>query len=103
MKTIKTIILASFLGLSTLIIAQEKDNNQIKQELNLSDEQTEKLKIIHEQFKPKFKEIMMNTHLTRDEKSKKLQILRNEERNALKAILSPEQATRFENLEKRKR
>ncbi len=103
MKTIKNMITAFFLGLSTLVLAQERDKDQIKKELNLSEEQTEKLKKIHEQFKPEFKEIMMDKSLTRDEKSKKLQALRKKEREASKAILSPEQIARFEELEKRKR
>ncbi len=99
MKTIKNVIVAFLLGLSSLVLAQDKD--QIKKELNLSEEQTEKLKEIHEQFKPEFKKIMMDS-LTRDEKSKKLHALRKKEREASKAILSPEQMARFEELEKRK-
>ncbi|APD06719.1 hypothetical protein UJ101_01195 [Flavobacteriaceae bacterium UJ101] len=102
MKTMKTIMLASFLGLSTLAVAQERNEDKIKKELNLSVEQTEKLKQIHEQFKPEFREIMMDKSLTRDDKSKKLQALRAKEREASKAILSPEQIARFEELKKRK-
>ncbi|MFV0530548.1 MAG: hypothetical protein ACK5MD_03830 [Flavobacteriales bacterium] len=99
MKTIKIMILAIFLGSSIGMIAQDKE--QIKKELNLSAEQTEKLKEIHEQFKPEFKEIMMNKNLTRDEKSEKLQALRDREREASKAILSPEQLARLEELKKK--
>lgn len=95
MKTIKKIILASFLGFPILAIAQEAN----VEDLNLSAEQTEKLKVVHEQFKPEFKEIMMDKNLTRDDKSKKLQALRDKEREALKSILSPEQIARFEELQ----
>lgn len=102
MKTIKTIILPIFLGASFLMIAQE-NKEQIKEELHLSAEQTEKLKEIHEQFKPEFKEIMLNNSLTRDQKAEKLQALRKRERIAQKAILTSEQIARFEELERREK
>ncbi len=99
----KTMILAAFLGFSTIIFSQErKDNSEIEKELNLSAEQTEKLKEIHEQFKPDFKKIMMDKGLTRDEKSTRLQELRSKEREASKSILSKEQIARFNELEQKK-
>ena len=103
MKTMKTMILSAFLGLSTLVVAQERPNrDQITEELNLSSEQTEKLKVIHEEFKPEIRAIMMDKSLTRDAKSKKLQALRVKEREASKSILSPDQIARFKELQSKK-
>ncbi len=102
MKTIKTVILTLFLGISTYVVAQE-NKDQIKEELNLSAEQTEKLKEIHEQFKPEFKEIMLDKDLTRDQKAEKLQALREKEREVRKGILTPEQIARFEELNRKEK
>ncbi len=102
MKTIKTVILALFLGVSTCVVAQE-NKDQIKEELNLSAEQTEKLKEIHEQFKPQFKEIVFDKSLTKDQRDEKMRILREKEREARKGILTPEQIARFEELERKEK
>ena len=96
----KNIMLTAFIGMASTIMAQE--NIDINKELNLSTEQTEKLRTIHEKFKPEFRTIMMDSNLTRDEKSKKLKDLRDKEREASKAILSPEQIARFKEIESKK-
>ncbi len=78
-------------------------NAQIKGKVNkanLTQQQVEKLKAIHEKFKIRIKNVMRDKNISQEERAKKLHKIRIEEKQASKAILSPEQRARFKDLER---
>lgn len=105
----KKLVLVCALALSTLTFAQEKKEKQISpekkvaaqikkmdQDLNLSDDQEAKLKVILLE-QQKHKESLKN--LTEEEKKAKKKELRQERevfKNKVKEILTPEQFTKWQ-------
>lgn len=95
---IKNLFITIFflLGIS-LANAQTKGKGN---KANLTQQQVEKLKAIHEKFKIQIKNVMMDKNISQEERTKKLRKIRTEEKQASKAILSPEQRARFKDLER---
>jgi len=75
-----------------------KRMEKIKNTLNLSDEQVEKMKAQRFEFKSKEEAIRNNKSLTADEKNDQLKSLRNEKKNSFKSFLTPEQIKKLEEM-----
>jgi len=63
----------------------------MKENLNLTDEQTEKVKAIFEKNREKYKEVRENTGLSQEDRRAKMTELRTAETEEMKTILTPEQ------------
>ena len=71
---------------------------QLAKELDLTDEQKEKLRPIFREQAQKLRELRQNTDLARQERVAKLREYREELIGKLKSILTPEQLEKFKQL-----
>ena len=71
---------------------------QLAKELDLTDEQKEKLRPIFREQAQKLRELRQNTDLARQERLAKLKEYREELIGKLKSILTPEQLEKFKQL-----
>ncbi len=71
---------------------------EVAQQLDLTDEQKEKLKPIFHAEMEKLKELHANTSLSREQKKEKLKSIRNEISPLVEDILTPEQRTKWKQI-----
>jgi len=74
--------------------------DKIKQELNLTDDQTAKLKTQREQLHTQMKSVREDSSLTADQKKEKVKQLFGQQKEQLKTILTPEQLTKLQSMRK---
>ncbi|MDB6122948.1 MAG: hypothetical protein JWQ71_1941 [Pedosphaera sp.] len=73
---------------------------KMAEELNLTDDQKEKLKPIMQEQGEKMKALRDDTSATREDKMAKMKEIRDAGATKIKAILTPEQTTKFEAMQK---
>jgi Spy/CpxP family protein refolding chaperone len=78
----------------------ERGLQNMKTQLNLTDDQVSKLKASHDSFAAKSKDIRSNTSLTEDEKKTQIRELAKQEREETKSILTKEQLQKMQELHK---
>ena len=78
-----------------------RQNQEMMKDLNLTPDQSAKMKNVMEEMRPKMDALRDNTSLTPDEKRSQLKALRDEQKTKVDAILTPDQRTKME--EKRKK
>ncbi len=101
---IMTVIVA--LGAITLVIAQkpvrsfdgDKRAEQLKKELNLTDQQQQQLQILMTGFREEVKPIMQDESVTREQKQAKMKEFREKHQSEIKKILTEEQIIKFDEL-----
>lgn len=71
---------------------------EVAKELNLTDEQKEKLKPIFQSQAEKVKELRADTNLTREQKIEKLKAIREEIAPKVKEILTPAQFEKWQKM-----
>jgi Spy/CpxP family protein refolding chaperone len=69
---------------------------EMAKDLNLSADQQQKMKAIHEQYRTKLEAIRNDNSLAQDQKKQKAQELMKAQRNELRNLLTPEQQQKFE-------
>ena len=72
----------------------------MKTQLNLTDEQVSKLQASRESFHAKAKDIRSNTSLTEDQKKSQIKDLAKQQREDTKSILTKEQLQKMQELHK---
>lgn len=87
----------------TLVNAQEgrregRRGFALPQELNLSNEQQQKVESVNADFKAKMTELRSKSDLTKEDKRAKMKELRKEHRDAINNILTPEQQEKMKEL-----
>lgn len=101
MKSVLPIIAALVLIASVPAAAQHRGGDpekheqrieKMKSELNLSDEQVEQIKAIHQEYRGKREAVVSK------EDKEQLRALRDEEREKIHAVLTPEQAAKAKEL-----
>jgi len=112
MKTIllTTLIVGGALTLSPTVRAEEARRGgergerirermqEVSKELNLTDEQREKLKPIFQAQAEKMKELRADTTLSREEKMQKWKAIREEFAPKIKEVLTPEQFEKWQKM-----
>lgn len=81
---------------------QGKHKGQLKKELNLSDDQGQKLKAINAEMKAKKEALKAQDNLTVKEMKERKAALKAEKRERMSAILTPEQKAKFQEMKKHK-
>ncbi len=80
-----------------------KDNfEEIKQDLNLSADQSAKMKTLNEELKTNMLKIRDNTSLTREQKKEQVKALMSSHKTSVDAILTAEQKTKLDAIRKEK-
>lgn len=74
----------------------EAQLEQLKTELNLSDQQANQWKEVHVKYSPQMKAIRQDTSLAQEEKRAKTKELRKQKDLEIKAFLTAEQYTQFQ-------
>jgi Spy/CpxP family protein refolding chaperone len=69
-------------------------------ELNLSQQQKDQIKQIHEEQRAKMQALRNDSSLSREDRRAKMQELRNRTRSSVDAVLSPEQRQKLEQFRK---
>ncbi len=77
-----------------------KGKDALKNDLNLSADQQEKMKELHEEFQTKAKAIRNNADLTQDQKKSQMQDLMKTRKEKMKAFLTAEQLEKMESKRK---
>jgi Spy/CpxP family protein refolding chaperone len=73
-------------------------HERLAQELNLTADQREKMKSLHESTRSKLQALRNNDQLTKEEKKAQFKQLRQEQRTQMEALLTPEQRTKFQQI-----
>ena len=76
--------------------------DKIKTNLNLSDEQVNKINGARQATHTQFKTIKENDQLSRTQKKEQLMVLKEQNKNSLKNILTPQQFSKLEEIKKNK-
>lgn len=103
------ILLGIFLMMLTSISAQEKTNNNkkqindeykqdLKKELDLTEDQKSKMKSIHEKYKVEMNQLKTNDHITRGEFKKQMSSLNESRKTEIDAVLTAEQKNKMKEL-----
>ncbi len=80
-----------------------KDNfEEIKQDLNLSADQSAKMKTLNEELKNNMQKIRDNTSLTQEQKKEQVKALMSSHKTSVDAILTAEQKTKLDAIRKEK-
>jgi len=101
---IMTVVMA--LGVITLVFAQkpvrsfdaDKRAEQLKKELNLSDQQEQQLQTLMAGFREEMKPIMQDESITREQKQEMMTGFREKHQSEIKKILTEEQITKLDEL-----
>lgn len=82
---------------------RQKGSKAWSKELNLSEEQQQKIKSLNSEFREKFRTLRENSSLTKADKQKERKNLAEQRRTGINELLNPEQQTKFKEwTEKRK-
>ena len=79
---------------------QAQKLEQMKTELNLTEDQVEQLKAMHEKYKPQRQKIRYNEAMTQDEKKEAMKELNQAKQADLKQILTEQQYIKFTQMRK---
>lgn len=78
-------------------------SERMKKELNLSDDQTSKVKSILEDGHSKMEALRSNSSVTGEDRRSQMMAIRKTENEKIEALLTPEQKAKFEAMQKRMR
>lgn len=92
-----------FNKLTTIRENRFKKAEQLKKELNLSDQQAEEMHAIKEKYRPLKQEIKEDTSLSEADKKTKRKELRKAKKAEVKAVLSEDQYKKYKELKKAKK
>lgn len=90
------------ISLTATVDAQNNKRGQqrLSKELNLNEDQQQKIKSTNEDFRAKVKELRAKSDLSKEERQSKAKELREQQRLAINNILTAEQQTKFKELNK---
>lgn len=74
----------------------------LSKELNLTEEQQQKMKSANEDFGAKMKELRAKTDLSKEDKQAKMKELREQHQASVKNVLTPEQQTKWKELQSKR-
>lgn len=77
--------------------------DMLKQNLNLSDDQTSQVKTIFEDSRSKMEALRSNTSLSQDDLRSQMMSIRKAENDKVNAILTPDQKTKYAALQEQMR
>jgi Spy/CpxP family protein refolding chaperone len=87
---------------STYMNGKNSDDNDLQQTLQLSEEQTAKLKALQLQDQAEMKNIQQDTTITEANKKFRLEELKKDRRRELESILTPDQQRKYKEMRNRK-
>jgi Spy/CpxP family protein refolding chaperone len=80
-----------------------KRADMLKQNLNLTDDQTSQVKTIFEDSRTKMEALRSNSSLSQDDRRSQMMSLRKAENDKIDAILTPDQKTKYSALQQQMR
>ncbi len=82
---------------------QQVKHQKIAKALDLSKEQTEKMKTINQDFKAKSKSLKSNDNITNGELKKEMKVLHNNRQAAVKSTLNADQLKKLEEMKAKRK
>jgi Spy/CpxP family protein refolding chaperone len=77
--------------------------SMLKQNLNLTDDQTSQVKAIFEDSRTKMESVRSNSSLSQDDRRLQIMSIRKSENDKVEALLTPDQKTKYEALQEQMR